>query len=538
MKRILIVMIFLIPMFAAQAQVEFLSRFEVQGQAYDPVFEMMRIPNGLVSFRTYQERSFSSGKVFQFFKSDFDLKTEGLIELSIRPGFEMIGYDIEGENLFVLMAKGYNTNADKYILQVNLDSNQGFEFSVENLLDMELVEFLVQKRKAVFMGIADARPALQIYDLDDKSIHTVQGVYGNNTQVLQIRKMSELESLEVVISRLGVYKNRETSIITFDMMGNLIREVKVDQFGEQGQEILEGLLLADQNYQQVMIGAFGQEGRSAYQGAYIMEINEFGEYKSKLYTLEDFPNFYNYLPEKQKAKQDQSVVKDLEKSKIPSINNTFSIRAVRETEDSYYLYFDQINVIYARGSRSGGMNSMNSYRYDETNRMGYTPNLNGLMILPGNGTLPFVLTNEYHYQSAHFIKISKDGQVLWDNAATYDGFTTDFPEAFGEIAIIGDDLYHLFVENDVIKASFFRNGEKIFEHQSFELELEDEGDRLKNTDLGTLRLVHWYDRYFILTGQQTIRFLNSENREEVRDVFFMSKILVDGDLYQQEEVQD
>lgn len=539
MKRILILLIFLIPMSATMAQVKFLTRFEVRGQPYDPVFEMMRIPDGLVSFRTYQARNFSSEKVFQFFKTNQDLKSGGLIELNLRPGFEMIGYDIEGENLFVLMAKGSNTNADKYILQVNLESNQGFEFSVENLLNMDLVEFLVQNRKAVFMGNAESRPALQIFDLDDKSIRTVQGVYGNNTQVLQIRKMPELESLEVVISRRGQYKNRETSIITFDMEGNLIREVKVDQFGESGQEILEGLLLADQNYQQVMIGAFGQEGRSAYQGAYIMEINEFGEYEFKLYTLEDFPNFYNYLPEKQKVKKDQSVVKEVEKSKIPSINNTFSIRDVKETKDAYFLYFDQINVIYSRGSRSGGFSPTNNYRYDQANRMGYTPTLNGLAVLPNNSiSQAFTITNEYQYQSAHFIKISKEGQVLWDNSATYNDFTTDYPEAFGEMAVVGDDVYHLYVENEVIKASFFRNGEKIFEHQSFDLELADEGDRLKNTDLSTLRLAHWYDQYYILTGQQSIRFLNSDNREEVRDVFFMSKILVDGDLYQPKEVQD
>lgn len=538
MKRILTLLIFLISIFAAQAQVKFLSRFEVAGDSFDPVFEMMRVPDGLVSFRTYQARSFTTGKVFQYYLTNQDLNSGGLIELNIRPGFEMIGYDTDGNNLFVLLAKGYNTNADKYILQVNLDSNNGFEFTVENLLNMELVEFLVQNRKAVFMGNTESRPALQIFDLDDKSIQTVQGVYGNNTQVLQIRKMPELESLEVVVSRRGQYKNRETSIITFDMLGNLIREVKVDQFGEPGQEILEGLLLADQNYQQVMIGSFGMDGRSAYQGAYIMEINEFGEYGFKLYTLEDFPNFYNYLPEKQKIKQDQGVQKELEKSKIPMIKNTYSIRDVRESSDAYYLYFDQINVISARGGRPGGLYPSNSYRYDRINRMGYSPTYMDPFLSPTMPTQGFVVVNEYQYQSAHFIKISKEGAVIWENSATYDNFTTEYPDPFGEIAVVGDDLYHLYVEDDKIKASFFRNGEKVFDHLSFDLELADENDRLKNTDLSTLRLVHWYDRYFILTGQQSIRFLNSDNREETRDVFFMSKILVDGDLYQPAEAQD
>jgi hypothetical protein len=520
------------------AQVKFINRFEVLGEPYDPTFEMMRIPDGLVSFRTFQEKGFISNKAFQFFVTDLELKTKGLIELSMRPGYDMIGYDTDGLNLYVLMAKGYSSSSEKYILHVDMKSNQGYEFPAENLLNIELVEFLVQDRKAVFMGNAESRPVLQIFDLDSKSIHTVQGVYSNNTQVLQIRKMPEFEALEVVISRRGQYKNRETSILTFDMLGNLIREIKVDQFGEQDQEILEGLLLADQDYQQVMIGSYGLEGRSTYQGMYIMEINEFGEYEFKLYTLEDFPNFFNYLPEKQKIKRDGETVKELEKSKTPLIRNTYSVRDVREEEDAYYVYFDQVNIVSNGGRRPGGWSSTNAYRYDRINRMGYAPYYMDPFLAPNSPTQTFTAVNEYQYESAHFVKVSKEGQVLWDNSATYGDFTTTYPEPFGEIAIVGDDLYHLYAENDVIKASFFRDGEKIFENMTFDLVLSDENERIKSTDYETLRLVHWYDRYFILSGQQSIRFLNSRNQEEERDVYFMSKILVDGDLYQPEEALD
>lgn len=538
MKLLLTLSILFFSGLSLQAQVKFIERFEVLGQPYDPIFEMMRTPDGLVSFRTYQERNLSSSKVFQFFVTNQDLKTKGLIELNLRPGYEMIGYDTEGKDLFVLFSKGPTTSADKYILQVNLETNVGLEFAADNLLPLELVEFLVQNGKAVFMGNSEGRPVLQIFDLENKTIRTVQGVYGNNTQVLQIRKMPELEALEVVISRRGQYKDRETSILTFDMLGNLVREVKVDQFGEQDQEILEGLLLADQNYQQVMIGSFGLNGGSTYQGMYILEINEFGEYETKLYTLEDFPNFFNYLAEKQKIKRNAEVVKDLEKDKIPMIRNTYSVRDVRETEDAYYVYFDQLNIVSSRGGRPGGVSPNSSYRYDRINRMGYAPTYMDPLV---SSTLPlqtFTVSNEYQYESAHFVKVSKAGQVLWDNAATYGGFTTSYPEAFGEFAVIGEDLFHLYAENDVIKASFFRNGEKVFDNVTFELELPNEDDRIRSTDFETLRLVHWYDRYFILTGQQSIRFLNSRNQEEFRDVFFMSKILVDGDLYQPEEGQD
>jgi hypothetical protein len=540
MKSLLILILFLAGSISPLlAQVKFIERFEVLEEPNDPTFEMMRIEDGLVSFRTYQGKGFSAKKVFQFFVSDLDLKSKGLIELEMRPGYEMVGYDTDGNNLFVLMAKGYASTSDKYILQVNLESNQGFEFPAENLLSIELVEFLVQNRKAVFMGSSEGRPVLQIFDLDTKSIHTVQGVYGNNTQVLQIREMPELEALEVVISRRGQYKDRETSILTFDMLGNLVREIKVDKFGTQDQEILDGMLLADQNYQQVMIGSYGLNGRAAYQGMYIMEINEFGEYDFKLYTLEDFPNFFNYLSEKQKSKRDEVVVKELEKSKIPLIRNTYAVRDVRQQGDAYYIYFDQVNIVSNGGRRPNGWTSTSNYRYDRINRMGYAPYYMDPFLSPSTNPMQtFTAVNEYQYESAHFVKVSKEGNVLWDNAATYGGFITTYPEPFGEIAIVGDDLYHLYAENDLIKASFFRNGEKVFENLDFELELPNENERIDYTDFETLRLVHWYDRYFILTGQQTVRGLNPQNQTQERRVFFMSKILVDGDLYQSEEAGD
>lgn len=538
MKKYWLLLFLLVTQFQVFGQIKFLSRFEIKGEAYDPPFETMRTDLGLVSFRTITTKSFSGERVFQFFISDNNLNSNGIIELAVRINFDMIGYDTDGDRLFVLFARGSTSNATKYVLEINLNTNQGIEYAADNLLSVDLVEFLVQDKKAVFLGIADNRPVLQILDLVSKSLHTVQGIYSNNTQVLQLRKMPELESLEVVVSRKGQYRNRELLILTFDLLGNLYREVKVDQFGEPGQEILDGLLLADENYQQVMIGSYGLNSRSNYQGMFIMEINEFGEFDFKLYDLGDFPNFFNFLNKNQKAKKDQQVLKDIEKGKIPPIRNTYSVRTVREVGDAYLVYFDQINVVTSRGGgRNGTVGPFNEFRYDQSNRMAGPPLT---MIHPGSyGSMaPIYTQTEYQYISAHFIKVAKEGQVIWDNSASYGGFSTFYSEPFGEIAIIGDDLYHVYVENDQIIASFFRNGERIFERLSFGIELPNENERIRRTDFETLRLVHWYDQYFLLSGMQSIRYQNEEGFEEVKDVFFLSKFVIDGDLYQPEERGD
>lgn len=540
MKYILSFFLFVCISIQASAQVKFVSRFEIDSDLYDPLFEMMRIESGIVSFRTIPDKGRSFRRIFQIFKVDVNMNTDGLIEYPIREGYDMKGYDIDGENLFILFQKGYSLNADKYIFKIDLVNNQGFEFEANNLLDTELVEFLVEEDKAIFMGNTDGRPVLQIFDLENKNIYTIQGIYGNDTQILQIRKMTEIQAFEVVLSRRGQYKNRELQINTYDLNGNLLREIEVDQFGEDRQEILEGILLPQENYQQAMIGSFGLDRRDAYQGMYIMNINEFGEYDFDLYTLEDFPNFFNYLPEKLKEKRDREIEKNVEKGKDSNIRNIYAIRDVRVTPDAYHIYFDHFNIINSRGNNRPGYFSPTSiYRYDRASRMGYSPffnNVNRPSAFPN--TTQLQLTTEYKYISAHFIKVGKEGNVLWDNASTYDDFLTAYPEAFGEIAVVGNDLYHLFVKNLLIKMSFFRNGEKVFDNIDFEIKLTNEEERIRETNASSLKLTHWYGSYFLLSGTQRIKFLDESGKEDNREVFFMTKILVDGDLYEFPEDSD
>ncbi|WPR76073.1 transcriptional regulator [Algoriphagus sp. NG3] len=524
----------------ASAQLRFIERFEVPSEMNDPLFEMIDSESGLVSFRALPGKGLSSKRVFQYFVSDSSLNSkEGMIEFPVKEGYDLLGYDTDKNMLFALFTRGFTTNSSKYLLQIDLKSRKGIEFTVDNVLDMELVEFLVQDQKAIFMGTTDSRPVLQIYDLLTKSVHTLQGIYGNNTQILQIRKMPETRSLKVVLSRKGAHRNRDLLVNTYDMTGNVIQEIKVDKFADAGQEIMDGILVPVGNYQEAMLGAFGLERRNSYQGMYIMDINEFGEFDFKLYTLEDFPNFYNYLNEKNKTKRDKEVLKELEKEKIPGIKNMYSIREVRQTPDAYYLYFDHYTVSNSRSGYQNGMNSPNGgYRYDRWSRMGTQmfndPYLSNRFPMAGRyQTIP-----EYRYVSAHFAKVAKSGQVVWDNSSTYRELVTTYPEAFGEIAVVGDDVYHSYVEDELIKLSFFRNGEKIFENYEFELKLVNEEERIQNTNVESLRLIHWYDRYFLLTGTQRIRFVKKGGGDEVREVYFITKIVVDGDLYKPEQLPD
>lgn len=537
--RILLFLFLALVALPSVAQLQFKERLEVPTQTFDPAFELMRIPSGLVAFRTFQPRSLDADRVFEYYLTSEQLQSQGLVEVKIRKGFDLIGYDTDGDNLYVLFAKGETASAEKYVLHLDLSTQVGVEYDAANLLPMDLVEFLVLDQKAIFMGVSDTRPAVQIFSLEDKTVQTVQGIYGNESHVVQMLKLPEIQALEVVIRRRGPFKSQETLVLTFDLEGTLLRELKLDPLGDPDEEPLDGLLLTGENYGQTLIGAYGKEVRNYYKGMYLTQINEFGEQNTALYTLEDFPNFFNFLPEKQREKQQAAVVAQLEKGKVPSIRNAYAIRDVKEMEDRYLVYFDQFSVNSTRGPGTiAPPLASQRYRYDRASRMGYIPFFMDPYNPLAGPMQAYTLVTEYTYKSAHFIEVAKTGQVIWDNAARYEDVTTSYPEAFAEVSVQGDDVFHLFLINDQIKLNYFRKGEKLLENEPIQLELDPTLGEIQYTDLESLRLLHWYGPYFLVSGIQKIRSTDAKGKEGVREVFFIHKLLLDGDLYVPNEDAD
>ena len=532
MNRYILALFLVLLAFPVAAQLQFKERMETPAESFEPIFELMRIPSGLVAFRTFQARKLNADLVFEYFLMTDLLQSDTIKEVKIKEGFDMIGYDIDEDQLYVLFAKGDDAAADKYVLHLDLNTQIGMEYAADNLLPMDLVEFLVLDKKAIFMGSADARPVVQIFSLEEKTVQTVQGIYGNETHVVQILKLPELAALEVVLRRRGPFKSQETLVLTFDLQGTLLRELKLDPLGDLDDEPLDGLLLPGSGYGQTLIGAYGKEVRNAYKGMYLAQINEFGEQNIGLYSLADFPNFYTYLPEKQRVKPEEIVAEQLEKGKTPSIRNSYAIRDIKEFEDSYVVYFDQFSVSSSRGSGTVAPSLPSQrYRYDRASRMGYIPFYMDPYNSLSGPVQTYTLVTEYTYRSAHFIQVAKTGQVIWDNSARYEDVNTTYPEPFAEFSAQGEDVFHLYLINDQIKLNYFKKGERLLENQTIPLELDETQGKIQFTDLGSLRLLHWYGPYYVLSGLQKIRFTNEQHKEAVREVFFIQKLLLNGDLY-------
>lgn len=525
MKKIILLYTFIVCIpISSFSQIQFVQRVEQPAKQTEDNYIIMPYKEGLLAFRTKSERGNYIKRKFQYFLTDQQLEAKEPKEFDLPDYYELAGYDIDGETLYFLLKKTSFTK-DQIIFEVDLEKGDVNSYKISSALAAELQEFFIIDQKAVFMGTMENRPVIQIYDVSLDNVITLQGIYANDSKIIQMRKDYEMPVFDVVMSKRDFYKNKIISILTFDIEGNKLREVKIDQLDDPRMELVEGVLTPPNQYRQAMVGPFGLRRKEAFQGFYISTINEFGEYHNSYFTLEDLPNFYNYLPERSRKRKLRSLEKSIEKDKKLTIPNVLTTREVIAAGDYFLVYNDYLSPSSSRYSTRDGMYN-SGYYYNSPMQRRLSPMYYGMW--PGMGPLPSNQNyRQFRYLAAQFLFLDNRGNVVWDNSLSLQNSVLPHESKFGEVSFDGRDLYYLYLDKVELRLSHLSDGEVVLENESFPIELIDENERIRDTYESSLSLMWWYDRYYLLSGKQRVRYQTESGKEDNRDVFFITKIRVD-----------
>jgi len=525
MKKILLLYALILssPLFSI-AQIQFVQRVEIPAKQSEDNYIVMPYKSGVLAFRTQSEKGNYIKRKFQYFITDRQLESREPQEFELPEFYDMVGYDVEGELLYVLLKKS-STNKDQMIYEVDLGSGNVNYYKISSTISAELQEFFIIEQKAILMGAMDNRPVVQIYDISMDNVITLQGIYANDAKIVQMRKDFELPVFDIVMSKRDFYKNKIISILTFDIEGNKLREVKIDRLDDPKMEIVEGVLTPPHQYKQAMVGPFGLRRKEAFQGMYISTINEFGEYNNSYLTLEDLPNFYNYLPERSRKRKVKALDKAIEKEKKVTIPNVLTTREVISSGDYYLIYNDYFSPSSSRYSTRDGMYNSGYYHNSPLQRR-MSPMHMGMW--PGMGPMPLNQNyRQFRYLAAQFILMDNQGEIIWDNSLALKNNILPQESKFGEVSFNGNDLYYMYLDKIELRLSHIADGEVVLENESFPIELIDDNERIRDTHESSLSLMWWYDNYYLLSGKQRIRYQKDTGREEIKEVFFITKIRVD-----------
>src|SRR5690606_13030325 len=154
------------------------------------------------------ENELNRHRVLEYFTADHQLQSEGLKTLPVEDFYNLLGFDVDGELLYVLFQKGDTPTSEKYMVEINIHTDVTSEISLNAILNMELQEFFVLNKKAILMGNLEYRPVVQIFNTSNQRVITIQGIYEKDSHIIQMRKAPEFEGFDVLMSRRDRFKTK------------------------------------------------------------------------------------------------------------------------------------------------------------------------------------------------------------------------------------------------------------------------------------------------------------------------------------------
>src|SRR5690606_27361215 len=120
--KILALLMVLIWVSPLQGQVQFVQRLEFETKWEQDDFIVLTREAGIVAFRMAYEDPYNREKNLEYFTADFQLHSSGIKKLPVESLYNLLGFDLDGDLLYILFQKGEAPSGDKYMTEINLIS--------------------------------------------------------------------------------------------------------------------------------------------------------------------------------------------------------------------------------------------------------------------------------------------------------------------------------------------------------------------------------------------------------------------------------
>lgn len=481
----------------AFAQIETTKRIEFElKEGYDNHDIAVFGDNGILFYsKSTDKKGKNANWKIEQYSTDLELKNTEIIEFP--------------ENQF--LNETYTTETDLYLFFTSKKNDYSLFRINAKTLKIDKIKGALPDKADIFeihviddMVYFDAKikKAPMLFTLNVKSGE--QGLVpitlsGYDIKNLGIEDVQVIEKSKEVLVYINAFKKKDHNmyVIRFDKEGNKQSTFNLTKGHTKKLSSISASYIGKNKY--IYTGTYSEKSASTAQGVYLCSSNNDEVVFFKFYNFLDFDKFLSYLPEKKQEKIEKKKAKQESKGKELEIDYLMATHNIIDI-DGKFVFLGE--AFYA------------TYRTET-----YTTYVNGKPV-----TRTRRVFDGYQYTHSVVAGFDKDGEKLWDNTfEMWPSYKPYFKKKFITTSIDGDRKLNLmFSSVDKIKTmSFYSNGE-VSKAESFAyIETTDEADKVKRS---YSNMDHWYDRYFIAHGEQTI--INKEEKagHKKRKVYFINKI--------------
>ncbi|MET3127029.1 hypothetical protein ABID42_002135 [Arcicella rosea] len=470
---------------------------------------------------------------FTLTRFDTNLDQIWSINGTIDGSLDYVKHCYDGKNLYLLFSR-YRSNVYE-VVKVNIGPGFIEKYQIMSVDRMEVSDFQAINASIFIAGMVNNQPVILFTNLVERKTKVLPSALKSQAEIqsMELDTSTAIVNVTYAVGTRG--KNYQLVVKSFDEDGKQISQVVMNPENEFA--MMNGKLNLVSDSTEVMFGTYGHKnsiGSSrgpTSQGIYFSKLLDNEITDLKFHSFTEFKNFFNFMGERQKEKQEKKIQDKKEKGEDLRLDYRLLVHDIIKQDDKYIMVAEAFYADYRYNNYSpfgtyNGFGSPYSSFYNPY-RWGY--GYYGLYSPFSSYYSPWGWGNRYYgnqqtfdgwiYTHAIVAAFDEKGNLLWDNSIEMKDVKEQKLSEKVKASVKGDEITLSYSNKGQIFTKIIKGDKVLEDTQSAKVATQLEGDKVKQTTSDAID--YWYKNYFIASGYQRI---TNDNEGGRRNVFYMNKI--------------
>ncbi|MBB6005092.1 hypothetical protein [Arcicella rosea] len=470
---------------------------------------------------------------FTLTRFDTNLEQIWSINGTIDGNLDYVKHCYDGKNLYLLFSR-YRSNVYE-VIKVNIGPGFIEKYQIMSVDRMEVSDFQAINASIFIAGMVNNQPVILFTNLVERKTKVLPSALKSQAEIqsMELDTSTAIVNVTYAVGTRG--KNYQLVVKSFDEDGKQISQVVMNPENEFA--MMNGKLNLVSDSTEVMFGTYGHKnsiGSSrgpTSQGIYFSKLLDNEITDLKFHSFTEFKNFFNFMGERQKEKQEKKIQDKKEKGGDLRLDYRLLVHDIIKQDDKYIMVAEAFYADYRYNNYSpfGAFNGFGSPYSSFYNPYRWGYGYYGLYSPFSSYYSPWGWGNRYYgnqqtfdgwiYTHAIVAAFDEKGNLLWDNSIEMKDVKEQKLSEKVKASVKGDEITLSYSNKGQIFTKIIKADKVLEDTQSAKVATQLEGDKVKQTTSDAID--YWYKNYFIASGYQRI---TNDNEGGRRNVFYMNKI--------------
>lgn len=470
---------------------------------------------------------------FTLTRFDTNLEQIWSINGTIDGNLDYVKHCYDGKNLYLLFSR-YRSNVYE-VIKVNIGPGFIEKYQIMSVDRMEVSDFQAINASIFIAGMVNNQPVILFTNLIERKTKVLPSALKSQAEIqsMELDTSTAIVNVTYAVGTRG--KNYQLVVKSFNEDGKQISQVVMNPENEFA--MMNGKLNLVSDSTEVMFGTYGHKnsiGSSrgpTSQGIYFSKLLDNEITDLKFHSFTEFKNFFNFMGERQKEKQEKKIQDKKEKGGDLRLDYRLLVHDIIKQDDKYIMVAEAFYADYRYNNYSpfGAFNGFGSPYSSFYNPYRWGYGYYGLYSPFSSYYSPWGWGNRYYgnqqtfdgwiYTHAIVAAFDERGNLLWDNSIEMKDVKEQKLSEKVKASVKGDEITLSYSNKGQIFTKIIKADKVLEDTQSAKVATQLEGDKVKQTTSDAID--YWYKNYFIASGYQRI---TNDNEGGRRNVFYMNKI--------------